>query len=1000
MISSFPEICPSPVQAQAGGYENLTVTQNLLVAQGFDLSSRNSPRVLRSRRGQIGIITNLGGGSPSFIKTGNTQYRIHKCNNRRCKTCPTLSTSSEIIANVTHRKYNLINHTNENINCHSQNIIYLITCMSCNIQYVGETAYPLHKRINQHRTSKCGCENLINHSQTICTDHKYTYQVLEKLPGSGYKNDQLDAEMTTLRKSREDEWIKKLRTIYPYGLNEKALGKQSKIKSDTGAAVIGKIFPPLPRTGIRPSIGRRNKKERNPVISSDEFFRELHDLLNNNIKDALCRIRILLNNSKRKLLKDIAYRVLVGDITYCDPKRQQYYDFIGDYIDSIFWKEPKIEKKKQHSQNPCIIHFVNKGFNKMKIARIFKMEDVTNLLPEKMRCEKFLPFPTFKLDAPIRNKILNYKETVTSLQIEVDDEVAFVTNPCNCECDSSPFRDPHHNHIITGDLRFIENVKLRKLLSKGPNYREPKTINFNKCRKSLQETLDNSITIFATKHNLEVSSLTNWKNKILELVDIEILKLKEKIVPFQVKPLLKDPDVIQYLKSIHSKYVITPIDKASKNIAIICKKFYINSLMTELGIPGNNSTTYHLSSECTKDIVDANNRMCKKFLYKDLVQSEQCLPIVYWIPKMHYTPPRRRFIIASSTCSTKPLSKLVSMAFKHIFNQIRNFHLKSVFYKNYNMFWVIENSSPITHKLNEINRVKGAKDISTYDFSTLYTKLPHADLINVLNEIVEFVFDGKNFRSEKKKRFLTITDYSCYWSNKKQRNSFTKENIKELVSHLITKCFFQFGNLTFLQKIGIPMGIDPAPFWANLYLYYYEKRYVTEMINTDHIKAKKFRYASRFIDDEGNLNDNGEFGRSYQAIYPKELVLKCEHHGSHATFLDMDIHIEDGMFVYKLFDKRDSFPFEIVRMPNLKSNIPDHVFYGSFMAEVLRIGRATLRYEDFLPRARQIYTRMNNQGGSSLKLKHELSKVLQKHPDTFINFTKTNQEIISDISNL
>ena len=52
--------------------------------------------------------------------------------------------------------------------------------------------------------------------------------------------------------------------------------------------------------------------------------------------------------------------------------------------------------------------------------------------------------------------------------------------------------------------------------------------------------------------------------------------------------------------------------------------------------------------------------------------------------------------------------------------------------------------------------------------------------------------------------------------------------------------------------------------------------------------------------------------------------------------------IKDGMFVYKLFDKRDSFPFEIVRMPNLKSNIPDHVFYGSFIAEVLRIGRATL----------------------------------------------------------
>ena len=90
--------------------------------------------------------------------------------------------------------------------------------------------------------------------------------------------------------------------------------------------------------------------------------------------------------------------------------------------------------------------------------------------------------------------------------------------------------------------------------------------------------------------------------------------------------------------------------------------------------------------------------------------------------------------------------------------------------------------------------------------------------------------------------------------------------------------------------------------------------------------ARKFKYASRFIDDQGNLNDDGEFGRSYRTIYPKELELKCEHQGNHATFLELDITIEEGRFVHKLYDKRDSFPFEIVRMPDLGGNIPDHVF--------------------------------------------------------------------------
>ena len=44
-----------------------------------------------------------------------------------------------------------------------------------------------------------------------------------------------------------------------------------------------------------------------------------------------------------------------------------------------------------------------------------------------------------------------------------------------------------------------------------------------------------------------------------------------------------------------------------------------------------------------------------------------------------------------------------------------------------------------------------------------------------------------------------------------------------------------------------------------------------------------------------------------------------------------------------------TFPFFIVRMPDLSGNIPLHVFYGSVMSESLHIARKTLYYADFLP---------------------------------------------------
>ena len=235
---------------------------------------------------------------------------------------------------------------------------------------------------------------------------------------------------------------------------------------------------------------------------------------------------------------------------------------------------------------------------------------------------------------------------------------------------------------------------------------------------------------------------------------------------------------------------------------------------------------------------------------------------MYWLPKMHYNPSRARFIIASSSCSTKPLSKVTSSIFKHIFNQVRNFHKKSYFYKNYNRFWVIENSSPVIDKLTRINAKRNAKDISTYDFSTLYTKLPHDDLIQNLNDIVDFVFDGGK-KKKGNRKYLTVTKFSTYWTKKKKGdNSFTKQQIKLLVSHLIKETYFQIGNLLFKQCIGIPMGIDPAPFWANLHLYAYEYKFIKSLMSIDKRRAMRFKYATRFIDDECHLNDGGEFGSS------------------------------------------------------------------------------------------------------------------------------------------
>ena len=49
-------------------------------------------------------------------------------------------------------------------------------------------------------------------------------------------------------------------------------------------------------------------------------------------------------------------------------------------------------------------------------------------------------------------------------------------------------------------------------------------------------------------------------------------------------------------------------------------------------------------------------------------------------------------------------------------------------------------------------------------------------------------------------------------------------------------------------------------------------------------------------------------------------------------------------------------------MPYRESNIPITIFYASLVGEFLRIGRSSMLLRDFLPKARELLSRMMRQG--------------------------------------
>ena len=132
----------------------------------------------------------------------------------------------------------------------------------------------------------------------------------------------------------------------------------------------------------------------------------------------------------------------------------------------------------------------------------------------------------FKLAPPIRSQIFNYTAFISQLHLR-----DFVANPdsvpCKCNNFNPMFINDHHQHIMTGDLDIIDNVKLKELIRKGPKYCEPCTINFDGALEEIREQLDVYIDDYCIKNkNVLKVVFEQWKNKIIFCVEEKINSVK------------------------------------------------------------------------------------------------------------------------------------------------------------------------------------------------------------------------------------------------------------------------------------------------------------------------------------------------------------------------------------------------------------------------------------------------------------------------------------------
>ena len=193
-------------------------------------------------------------------------------------------------------------------------------------------------------------------------------------------------------------------------------------------------------------------------------------------------------------------------------------------------------------------------------------------------------------------------------------------------------------------------------------------------------------------------------------------------------------------------------------------------------------------------------------------------------------------------------------------------------------FWSIKVSGEVLSKLKD--RGFQATILSTYDFYTLHTTLPHNLIKEKLLDLIERTFyktEGKLYLAcNDKKAFLTSADhYRGY-------HLWSCQNVCDVLSFLLNNIYTRFGTKLYKEIVGIPLGTNCAPLVADLFLFCFERdsmEYLSNDNQADIIKA--FKSTSRYLDDLFNI-DNLYFEGMVNQIHPPAL------HVNKANTLDTD----------------------------------------------------------------------------------------------------------------
>ena len=187
--------------------------------------------------------------------------------------------------------------------------------------------------------------------------------------------------------------------------------------------------------------------------------------------------------------------------------------------------------------------------------------------------------------------------------------------------------------------------------------------------------------------------------------------------------------------------------------------------------------------------------------------------------------------------------------------------------------------------------------MSTYDFSTLCTTLPHYLIKDKRIDLINRTFVRENTQ------YLACNEECAFFTSDAYNNHklWSCQKVWDALFYLLDNIFIRFGTKLYRQTIGIPMGTNCAPPVADLFLFCYQRDFMKSLSRENQADIIKASYSTtRYLDYLLNIK-NIFFDQMVDCIYPTELQLnRANSSDTEAPFLDLNLCISNGTVSTKI----------------------------------------------------------------------------------------------------